>query len=108
MSGISLENEKSRKIIRMLLVSVSIVVTIFFVYQLTTYVNLRNGLLENIQQERTEFIELSRRIDSIEVLIEKIQNDSVFLEKLARENLGMVKKGEKVFKFKKIDSPIKE
>ena len=106
--SISLENEKSRKIIRMLLVSVSIVIIIFFVYQLTTYVKLRNSLVDNMQKERANFIALSSRIDSIEVLIEKIKTDSVFIEKLARENLGMVKKGEKVFKFKKIDPPIQE
>ena len=55
-------------------------------------------------EEKEYYIELSQRIDSIEVLIEKIQTDSSYIEKLARENLGMVKKDEKVFKFKKIEN----
>jgi len=101
-----LNDEKKVKVVRLIIISIGILIVIFFTFHLTTYIKLNSSLAQNIENEKKKFVELSNRIDSIEVLIDKIQTDSTFIEKLARENLGMVKKGEKVFKFKKID-PIK-
>ncbi len=99
----SLENEKTKIIVRWIIIAICTVIFIFFMYQITTFFNLRNDLNSQIEKEKDNYIELSNRIDSVEVLIEKIKTDSLFVEKLARENLGMIKKGEKVFKFKKLE-----
>ena len=43
--------------------------------------------------------ELKTTIDSLQETIEKFKHDTSYIEKYARENLGMAKEGEKVYKF---------
>ena len=46
--------------------------------------------------------EIARRnatIDSLKITLKKLEKDTAYIEKMARENLGMAKKGEKVYKF---------
>jgi cell division protein FtsB len=38
-------------------------------------------------------------IDSLKSEIEKLKSDTVYIEKIAREKLGMARKGEFIFKF---------
>ncbi|MBD3346466.1 MAG: hypothetical protein GF401_15540 [Chitinivibrionales bacterium] len=47
----------------------------------------------------TEIRQMHKNIDSLSVQIEKLKNDTAYLEKLAREKLGMAKKDERVYKF---------
>jgi len=39
------------------------------------------------------------KIDSLNAEIERLKNDTAYIEKFARENLGMARKGEKIVKF---------
>jgi cell division protein FtsB len=48
---------------------------------------------------KKEIAALNKTIDSLENTIEKLKNDTAFIERIAREKLGMAKKGEKVYKF---------
>lgn len=48
--------------------------------------------------EKQIAIEEARR-DSLEKVLEKLKSDEVFIEKLAREKLRMVKEGEKIYRF---------
>jgi len=38
-------------------------------------------------------------IDSLKAEIERLQNDTAYIEKIAREKYGMARKGEKIYKF---------
>lgn len=38
-------------------------------------------------------------IDSLKIEIEKLKNDTAYLEKIAREKLGMARRDEKIYKF---------
>ncbi|MFP4417619.1 MAG: FtsB family cell division protein [Fibrobacterota bacterium] len=55
-------------------------------------------------QRKTETMEdslqgLHQRIDSLKTEIQRLTNDTAYIERLAREKLGMAKEGEKVYKF---------
>ena len=100
----SLKNRGLVILIRWTMIIFAIFIVIYFLIQVTTFTSLKSELKDKVKKEKEYYIELSQRIDSIEVLIEKIQTDSSYIEKLARENLGIVKKDEKVFKFKKIEN----
>ncbi len=43
--------------------------------------------------------DLSTTIDSLKTEIQKLTHDTTYIERLAREKLGMAGKGEKVYKF---------
>lgn len=43
--------------------------------------------------------ESKRAIDSLQLEIERLKNDTVYIEKIAREKLGMARRNEKIFKF---------
>ena len=52
------------------------------------------------QQERQLEIRNDRRvIDSLQREIKRLTNDTTYLERIAREKLGMARPNEKVFKF---------
>ncbi len=52
----------------------------------------KNALLEDKQRLESENAELKKEID-------RLQNDPDYIERVAREELGMVKKGELVIQF---------
>ena len=52
--------------------------------------------MQGMQQELRQSQET---IDSLNAEIIRLQNDTDFIEKIAREKLGMAKKNEKMYKF---------
>jgi cell division protein FtsB len=59
-----------------------------------------------VYKAHTETRALSERIaeskyviDSLKLEIERLKNDTVYIEKIAREKLGMARRNEKIFKF---------
>ena len=51
------------------------------------------------RQLKAQVRQLNRAIDSLTVEIEKLKSDTTYIERLAREKLGMARKDEKVYKF---------
>jgi cell division protein FtsB len=50
--------------------------------------------------KKNEEIATNRRIiDSLRIEITKLTNDTTYIERIAREKLGMARKDEKVYKF---------
>ncbi len=49
------------------------------------------------ERERKE--KLERAVDSLKTELQKLKNDTAFIEKMAREKLGMAKEDEHIFKF---------
>ncbi len=70
-------------------------------FSLTDEAGLINLYRERRQTNkmRSEIQELNKNIDSLTIAIEKLKNDTTYIERIAREKLGMAKKGEKVYKF---------
>jgi cell division protein FtsB len=60
----------------------------------TLYRNYRH--MQSVEQE----LEQSRQtIDSLTAEIKKLESDTGYIEKIAREKLGMARKNEKMYKF---------
>ncbi len=65
----------------------------------------KDGLINIYRLHRkTERIEAEVRqmeamIDSLEIEVDRLKNDTAYIERMAREKLGMAHEGEKVYKF---------
>ncbi len=64
-----------------------------------------NGLVR-VSQMRHEIeglehdlVTLHARVDQLTVTIDRLRNDPTYVEKLAREDLGMVRQGDTILKF---------
>jgi cell division protein FtsB len=56
--------------------------------------------LYNMETARAkEVAEAQSKIDSLKAEIERLKNDTAYIERIAREKLGMAKKDELIFKF---------
>ena len=85
-----------RRIIRSALILVFIIfITFVFsreVSHLHFLINENNKIEERIDK-------LSNQNEDYKEKIQAIQNDKRYIEKVVREELGMIKKGEKIYKF---------
>lgn len=61
-------------------------------------VNLLRLHRENLRQQR-ELDSLEARRQELETEKRRLQNDSAYIEKVARKELGMARPGEKVFRY---------
>jgi cell division protein FtsL len=79
-----------------------LLLAVFVVYSFFSgpYGSLRLvSLFKEKQEVKLEIKELEAEIMNMEQRKEKLENDSFYLEKEAREKLGMARKGEKIYKF---------
>jgi cell division protein FtsB len=53
----------------------------------------------NITKKEQEIKALHAEIDTLTLEIRKLRGDTIYIEKIAREKLGMAGKNEKVYKF---------
>ena len=52
-----------------------------------------------MQELQTELDNSRKAIDSLTVEIERLKNDTAYIERIAREKYGMARKNEKMYKF---------
>ncbi|NIA22953.1 MAG: hypothetical protein GWP03_02145 [Proteobacteria bacterium] len=90
------DKEKSGRRIINILLSVLIVIILFFILKEVVGI-ISVEMKMNIIRKETKLTEL--RIDSLLKEEEKLKNDTFYIEKIAREQFGMAKKGEKVYIF---------
>ncbi len=83
---------------RLVLAIVLLVVLFFTLTGSDGLINLYRTHLE-VRQMTQELEGLKSTIDSLKIDIEKLKNDTAYIEQIAREKMGMAKKGEKVYKF---------
>jgi cell division protein FtsB len=56
--------------------------------------------LHRLEKSRAAEIEAAHaKIDSLKAEVERLRNDTAYIERVAREKLGMARPNEKVFKF---------
>lgn len=78
-----------------------IAVSLFLVFFLSGndgMIALFQAHLENKNLE-SQIVNLEKTVDSLEITIRKLKTDTAYIEKIAREKLGMAGKNEKVYKF---------
>lgn len=70
---------------------------IFFVFSYVRQLITMNRIKQEISDKQTQLEEIQQKNERLQDEVDKINSDSEdYLEKLARERLGMVKPGEKV------------
>jgi len=57
-----------------------------------------------VEQEASELVEMRQEIDSLAAWADSLKTDSATLERVARENFGMIRDGETLFRFEPSDS----
>lgn len=87
-----------RKKGRWILIGLGVVVLIFSLTGGEGLINLYRSHLAS-KRMASEMNQLHTAIDSLKIVIEKFQTDTVYIERFAREKLGMSKPGEKVYKI---------
>jgi len=98
-------NEQKSRLKRRRILSISIISVALFAFLLFS----KYGLVTRFSLERkksayyTEISELSSYQDTLRNDIKKLQYDTLEIERIAREQYGMVKPGEKVFIIKNDD-----
>lgn len=83
---------------RWIIIIIISVFLFFFLNGSDGMIALFNAYRENKQLE-TKISDLNETIDSLKVTIEKLKTDTTYIEKMAREKLGMAGKDETVYKF---------
>jgi cell division protein FtsB len=59
-----------------------------------------------VRVERVELTRLEQQIDSLTAWSDSLRNDPVTLERIAREQFGMIREGETLYRFAVPDSSI--
>jgi cell division protein FtsB len=86
---------KKKKLARWFLLAVfAAVAGVFFFGKQGVYYQYRH-----IKQKSVEIENDRRTIDSLQSEIKRLTGDSAYVERIARERLGMARENEKVFKF---------
>lgn len=96
-----MQKKDKRIIIQVLLVLGFAVLCALLYFSLkseSSFFNLYLSSSKNKAMEE-EIKGLNKTIDSLKETIEKLKTDTSYVERIAREKLGMARKGEKVFKF---------
>ena len=77
---------------------------VFFAFSYIRQSVTMNRIQKEIDNKQLQLDEIKQKNDRLQEEVEKINSDSSdYLEKLARERLGMIKPGEKVVNSEKID-----
>lgn len=86
-----------------LLITAAVLAALLAAFAVMTFMN--QGFLDMYRaykqdRELTRKIEAARaEADSLRAEIESLKSDTAYIEKMAREKLGMARKGEKIIKF---------
>ena len=76
------------------------VATIILLFFLPSFSIMQDHRQKNLEYER-RIAELQRRNDELKEEKQRLIEDPVYLERVARERMGLVRDGEKVYKMEK-------
>ena len=95
------KKKQKRIIIPIISAIVIVIVCTLLYFSVTSQSSIFNLYLSSKKNKamEQEIKELNKTVDSLKETIEKLKNDTAYIERIAREKLGMAKKGEKVYKF---------
>ncbi len=88
-------------LINIIRVGIILTVTIIFSFLFIEELSKLEALNKENDRIREETQELAKENEEFKLKIEALKNDERYIEITARQELGMIKEGEKVFKFKK-------
>ena len=91
-------NFNIKKIGRWIAVIIIVLLSVFLFFGKNSIINLHSSFLDAEKKEH-EITRAHAEIDSLALESKKLKNDTAYIEKIAREKLGMARKNEKVYKF---------
>ena len=74
--------------------------TIILLFFLPSFTMMQDQRQKNLEYEK-KIAELQRRNEELKVEKQRLIEDPVYLERVARERMGLVREGEKVYKMEK-------
>jgi cell division protein FtsB len=89
---------KIRKIGRWIALAVAALLLYSLFFGKASMVRIYQALL-HVKKEERAFVQEHKEIDTLKVQNKKLEKDTAYMEKIAREKLGMARKDEKVYKF---------
>jgi cell division protein FtsB len=91
-----IKNKSSiRRILNILLILILIILLFFIIKEFWSIILVRN----DIRKLNSKIITYNLIIDSLKAEELKLRKDTFYIEKMAREKFGMIKKREKVYHF---------
>ncbi len=88
----------TKKIGRWIALAVAVVLLVSLFVGKASTVRIYRSFLDVKKKERT-LARQHKEIDSLSVENSRLKSDTAYMEKIAREKLGMARKDEKVYKF---------
>ena len=76
------------------------VATIILLFFLPSFTMMQDHRQKNLEYEK-KIVELQRRNDELKEEKQRLIEDPVYLERVARERMGLVRDGEKIYKMEK-------
>jgi cell division protein FtsB len=68
-------------------------------------INLYYNIHRDLVRQRVEIVRLKAEIDSLTIVKHRLESDSTYIEKIAREKLGMARKDETIYRFSNEKKP---
>jgi cell division protein FtsB len=91
-------NKRFKKVGSWAVVTLIVILTGFLFFGKNSIINLHSSYLDAKKKER-EIKKAHEEIDSLTLEAKRLKSDTAYIEKIAREKLGMAGKKEKVYKF---------
>jgi len=76
------------------------VATIILLFFLPSFTMMQDHRQKNLEYEK-KIVELQRRNEELKEEKQRLIEDPVYLERVARERMGLVRDGEKIYKMEK-------
>lgn len=76
------------------------VATIILLFFLPSFTMMQDHRQKNLEYEK-KIVELQRRNEELEEEKQRLIEDPIYLERVARERMGLVREGEKVYRIEK-------
>ncbi len=76
------------------------VATIILLFFLPSFTMMQDHRQKNLEYEK-KIVELQRRNEELEGEKQRLIEDPIYLERVARERMGLVREGEKVYRIEK-------
>jgi cell division protein FtsB len=93
----------NRRLFYVILVSVFVIVAAILVFNRHGFISLAS-LRDDVESASLSNDSLEAEIDSLELEIERLRSDSLYLERMVREILGWGREGEHIVRFTSPDS----
>ncbi|HEX3036930.1 MAG TPA: septum formation initiator family protein [Thermodesulfobacteriota bacterium] len=84
---------------RLLIANISVITILVVIYLFAREVSHVYALYQENEKIKSNIEELKSKNEELKEKIQLLKNDNLYIEKMAREELGMIKQSEKIYRF---------